>query len=250
MRWFIIVKSYNKKCVISGDVIEIYEYENSIVEGYKDNRKTVRGRSSSASEEDKIINRNKTYTRARTNVRRLINSNINSDSKFVTLTFKDNVTNIQQANYEFKKFRQRLESKISYKLQYVAVVEFQKRGAIHYHVVMFNLKYISNKLLREIWGQGYIKINKIKNCDNVGAYVCKYMTKDSCFDERLQGQKMYFSSRNLKKPIEIKESKKVDNLGNCLPEFETYNNIFENDYNKITYKQYNLKRCKSKCYKI
>ena len=54
-------------------------------------------------------------------------------------------------------------------------------------------------------------VNKIKGdkerfgsseCDNVGAYVCKYMTKDN-EDPRLVGRKSYLMSRNLDKPQEI-----------------------------------------------
>ena len=234
-----MISSYSKKVIVSGNIVEVYDYEKPIIAGYsiKDNYKC--GRCFEASEEDKQINRGKVFNRAKRDIRRLVNCNIQENSKFITLTFVDNITDLKLANYEWKKFKQRLETKIGYKLQYVVVIEFQKRGAIHYHCVMFNLPYIKNNKLQEIWGNGFVKINNIDNVDNVGAYVCKYMTKTD--DDRLIGQKMYFSSRGLEKPVEIKEKARVETLASALPASAlAYSNTFENEYNTISYKQYNL----------
>ena len=234
-----MISSYSKKVIVSGNVVEVYEYDKPILEGYSIKENYKCGRCFEASEEDKQINRGKVFNRAKRDLRRLINANIGEFSKFVTLTFRENVTDLKQANYEWKKFKQRLETKVGYKLQYVVVIEFQKRGAIHYHCVFFNLPYIQNKDLAAIWRNGFIKINKIDNVDNVGAYVCKYMTKTD--DDRLLGQKMYFSSRGLEKPTEIKEKNRVETLASALPASAlTYSNTFENEYNLISYKQYNL----------
>lgn len=233
--------SYDKKMVISGDIVEIYEYKNPVFEGFENEHAT--GRQFEASDDDKEVNREKVCNRAKRDVRRLINSNITPDSKFITLTFADNVTDICTANYEYKKFRQRLETYLGYKLQYVAVIEFQKRGAIHYHVLMFNVPYIKNSVLGSIWKKGFVKINKIDDCDNVGAYVCKYMTKND--DDRLKGQKMYFSSRGLERPYELKEKTRIDSLAAALPSSSlTFQSNFANKHNSISYKQYNLKSLK------
>ena len=237
-----MISSYSKKAVVSGDIVEVYEYKKAILQGYDINEYHGCGRGFQATEEDKHINRKKTLHRARRDLRRLVNCNIAEYSKFVTLTFGEDVRDIRKANYEFKKFKQRLETKIDKKLQYVCVIEFMQNGRVHYHCVMFNLPYIKNKVLADIWGNGYVKINKIDSVDNVGAYVCKYMTKDGD-DERLHGQKMYFSSRGLKKPLEIKKEEEVDNLAVALPPSAlTYETTFENEHNTIVYKQYNMKR--------
>jgi len=241
----ISIKSYNKKAVVSGDIIEIYEYKKDVLYDYKDTKNTRKGRQSIAKYEDKLLNRKKTLQRNRRDIRRLVNCNIQDNSKFITLTFADNITDLKLANYEWKKFKQRLETKIGYKLQYLVVIEFQKRGAIHYHCVMFNLPYIQNKDLSAIWKNGYVKINRIDNVDNVGAYVCKYITKDND-DDRLAGQKMYFTSRGLKKPVEIKEGERVNSLATSLPSTAcVYEAVFENEYNSISYRQYNLNSLRS-----
>lgn len=228
----------------SGNIIEFYEYEKPILEGYSDTKKNSSGRSVSANEFEKEVNRKKVLSRARRDLRRLINSNVGMyagfTSKFITLTFKENLQDFSAANYEFKKFRQRLENYFDKKLKYVVVPEFQKRGAIHYHVIFFNIPFIRNNVLSKIWNNGFVRINKIDNVDNVGAYICKYMTKDND-DEKLIGKKCYFSSRGLYKPIQIKEKEKINNIVSSLPEYcQTYANTFENDYNKTSYVQYNL----------
>ena len=232
------MSSYNKRVVISGNQIEIYEYEKDIIYGYKDNRKELKGRKAVASEEDKEINRDKVFKRARTELRRLINSNVEGDSKFLTLTFKENITDLDYANNQFKKFIMRLNYNFKIKVKYSCVVEFQKRGAIHYHVILYNLTgKVDLVKLSDIWGHGFIKLNKIKGVDNVGAYICKYMTKSE--DNRLEGRKMYFNSRNLNKPREIKEPEIVAAVESSLQcQVPKYENSFSNDYNNITYKQY------------
>ena len=240
------ISSYKCKIVKSGNIVEVYEYEKPIIEGYKDTKKGLKGRQAAASNRDKEVNRGKVLQRARRDIRRLVNCNIQENSKFITLTFADNITDIKQANREITNFNKRLSYKL-YKvkknvLKYLCVIEFQKRGAIHYHVIYFNLPYIQNNKLREIWGNGFVKINNIDNVDNVGAYVCKYITKDND-DDRLAGQKCYFTSRGLKKPVEIKENDRVESLASSLPaDMLTYENTFINDYNTILYKQYNIKK--------
>lgn len=188
--------------------------------------------------------------RAKKMVRWLVNANINcwGDElpKFLTLTFKEDVRDIKKANYEFKKFRQRLEYSLGVKLKYLGVIEFTKKGRIHYHVIFFNMPYIKHSELLRIWGNGGLRINAIDNIDNVGAYVCKYMTKiDDLKFKNLIGKKCYFTSRGLKKQIEIVDKKKIEQIKKdaALSQKLVYESTYINDYQgKINYKQYNVKR--------
>lgn len=232
--------------VISGPIVEVYEYEREILEGFSLGKESKSlGRSSEASPEDKEINREKVYNRAKRDLRRLINTNIQQESKFVTLTFADNVQDFETANHEFTLFIKRLSYYLGHKVSYVCVPEFQKRGAIHYHLLMFNVPYIENSKLRDIWGQGFVRINGIKEVDNVGAYVCKYMSKDMNTDERLRGYKCYFSSRGLDKPIEIKEKDLVKSVEDSIEgQSPVYVNKFTNEHNTVSYSQYNMNKVK------
>ena len=248
--------------VQSGDVIEIYEYEKGYLKGYENNNADT-GRKIDYKSENYEEHRKQVLQRAKKNLRRLINANVGQygkefTAKFLTLTFKENIQDIKQANYEFKKFIQRLNyycfGTKKANLKYTCVVEFQKRGAIHYHVIIYNMPYIKANDIGNVWGNGFIKINKIDDVDNVGAYVSEYLGQaekgqgHDIEDDRLQGKKSYFSSKGLFKPIEITDKKIVETVASALPsENLTYAANFENEHlGNITYKQYNLKKFISK----
>ena len=244
------VISVKSKVIISGSVIEVCEYEKPVYKGYKSNG----GRHKEANEEGKEKNRKDTLRRARQDVRRTVNANVwaygeHCPPKFLTLTFGDNVTDLDVAHYEFEKFVKRLNylvfgTKVA-NLRYTAVPEFQKRGAVHYHVVLYNLPYTKADVIAKVWRNGFIKINKIDDVDNIGAYVCKYMVK-GLDDDRLRGRKCYFNSRGLFKPLVIEDEKKAEMIKQSLPsECMTVSTEYENEHiGKISYKQYNLKRVK------
>lgn len=242
--------TYNSKIVISGDVIEVYEYGRPILKGYREYKKNSRGRSVKAEGDNIDVNRETVLKRAKRDLRRIINSNVHSYnvfSKFITLTFKLHVTTFEVANYEFKKFRQRLEYELGFKLKYTCVPEFTKKGRIHFHVLMYNCPYIQNKKLNELWGNGYVRINKIDNVDNVGSYVSEYVGKDlkegTSSSDKMKGKKSYFNSRGLKKPLEIKDNEQVKSVVNSLPADKVvFENVFNNDYNSVIYTQYNMKK--------
>ena len=247
--------------VQSGDVIEIYEYERGYLKGYElthsEREKTGRKKGEMSSNYEE--HRKQVLQRAKKNLRRLINANVGRygkefTAKFLTLTFKENVQDIEQANYEFKKFIQRLNYHCfgtkKANLKYTCVVEFQKRGAIHYHVIIYNMPYIKANDIAKVWGNGFIKINKIDDIDNVGAYVAEYLGQaekgqgHDIEDDRLRGQKSYFSSKGLFKPVEITDKKIVERVAAALlNEKPTYSATYENEHvGNITYKQYNLKK--------
>lgn len=239
---------YNKKIVISGDIVECYEYEKEVGRGHILNSF---GRAVEATEVNQILNRHKIQKRAKKTIRRLINANAGQYKdvrgrpylpKFYTLTFAENITCLADSNYEWKKFIQRLNYHIGYKSKYVVVVEFQDRGAVHFHSVFFNLPFIPfRKVLLPLWGQGGMRVNAIKEVDNVGAYVSKYMGKD-LEDDKLVGEKCYFSSRGLLQPFETIEKSQVESVLSALPDsLKTYETSFNNEYTgKVTYRQYNL----------
>ena len=260
-----MIERVYKKIVQSGDIIEIYEYEKGYLKGYEltYSEKEKVGRKKGEKSNNYEEHRKQVLQRAKKNLRRLINANVGQygeefTAKFLTLTFKDNVKDLDKANYEFEKFIKRLNyycfGTKKANLKYTCVVEFQKRGAIHYHVIIYNMPYVKANDIASIWGNGFIKINKIDDIDNVGAYVAEYLGNaekeqgHDIEDDRLQGKKSYFSSRGLFKPVEITNKKVVEQVATALPlENLTYSATFENEHlGNITYKQYNLKKLNSK----
>lgn len=154
--------------------------------------------------------RNNYYNEKRFELARILDLNYDENTKFLTLTFKENVTDVEKANYIFKKFIMRLKDYLkkhyNKELKYMATIEKQKRGAVHYHIVLMSFPYIKNVVIEKIWGQGYIKINKIKDsvdASAVGIYISKYFSK--ALEDKETYKNAYFCSKNLKKPIETKD---------------------------------------------
>lgn len=231
-------KVYNK-IIISGPIIEYVEYEKPY---YKDYEILKEWKNRDINKNSQTSNDRSEYSlkRAKNEIRRLINANSDIFDKFITLTFAKNETNLDYCHYEYKKFIQRLKYRYQ-NLEYQVVVEFQERGAVHYHLLS-NLGYVRNSTLEKIWGHGFVWINRIDRVDNLGAYVTKYLRKD-LNDERLKGRKCYFRSKGLKEPIIYTQKKEVDALaGSLLQDLKpVYQNEFNSEYTGLTsYKQFNL----------
>jgi hypothetical protein len=241
------------KVIKCGNVVEIYCYDERML-----NKKVAKqgGRKEvgqSGSKERKEEYRSQVNYRAREAIRRLVNTNFGEGDIFLTLTFKDNIGDLERANKEFKKFVQRVKRRQE-SFKYIAVIEFQKRGAVHYHLVC-NLRVDwGDRLEREakereiakLWGQGFVDIEKVRSLvgvDNVGAYLVKYLKK-GFEDSRLEGKKRYLYSKCLEKPKEMiladEKQKWIDTLESFYPWYtSSYGNVFTG---QVQYREYNLKR--------
>lgn len=189
--------------------------------------------------------------------------------KFLTLTFKEDVTDVKIANKEFTKFNKRLSYSL-YKtnknvLKYLSVIEFQSDidfqgnkkangGSIHYHVIYFNLPYVAFIDLMSIWNNGGTYIESIKNNDkdklgnpieNIAKYIAKYVNKTNSYDEDnfllwsskgMLNQKRFFTSRGLKKPTELFALVNEDEMSSIyelLDDKNTKNFTYENEYRGV-----------------
>jgi hypothetical protein len=200
--------AYDRKIIQYGNYFDLIEYSSSIY--LYDSQRTYFEKTNT-----KTKRRQDSLSRTRNSVTRIIQCNIDDDPTqvpvFVTLTFKDNIKDVQTANYHFKKFTQRLKYHIGKSPKYLAVVEFQKRGAVHYHIVYFNLPYIDKSKFENIWSHGFSRIEVPQNIKDVTRYVGKYMQKE-LIDKRLVGQKAYFTSRGILRPIHTFDPDIIDRV--------------------------------------
>jgi len=214
-------------------------YERPIRDGYKKVENFTEDNENN--EKNLIKNMKEVAVRRRNNIRRLALVNFNHLDKFITLTFKENIVDISLSNKLFKQFIQRLRYRLG-NFKYLAVIQFQERGAVHYHMLA-DIGYIKSEELEKIWGNGFIKINAIDNVDNVGAYIVSYMVKDF-MDKRLRGRKAYFLSKNLDRPKIIKGVGE-DDLSKELDMYLCYESEYMTEENGICrYKEFNLRRCR------
>jgi len=122
-------------------------------------------------------------------IRNLINNNFTGSSNelFVTLTYAENMTDLKKLYEDFKYFIKKLKRKYN-DLDYLSIVEPQARGAWHCHVLLrFNgldeIYLENNEEVWPMWGHGFTKTKKLKNVDNVGAYLNAYLTDVEVCDE-------------------------------------------------------------------
>lgn len=119
------------------------------------------------------------------NARGVINANVTDVSKvrWCTLTYAENMTDTKRLYSDFVKFNKRFQyycaTKGYSKPEYIVMMEPQGRGAWHAHLLYIwqdmKAPYIPNDEFRELWGHGFVRIKKLDNVDNVGAYLTAYL---------------------------------------------------------------------------
>lgn len=145
-------------------------------------------------------------------LREYINTNVvdPNSCKWVTLTYKDNMTDSKKLYNDFKRFMTRFKRRFKeYKLEYIAACEPQARGAWHMHlIIIFDrvAPFIPNSSIENLWEQGFTKTNKLDNIDNIGAYLTAYLGDMEFTEENmleLQKQGLNVSQMSLKEVNEI-----------------------------------------------
>lgn len=228
------------KAVISGSIAEVYLYKLPIEYGYEQ-PKIHKTNTYEKSEDEKQENKIRSLQQTKRALRNILQSNgwqyLNNKGKpclplFITLTFRENIKELSVAHREFKIFVQRFNfrfhGRAKANIRYLAVPEFQKRGAVHYHVIFFNLSFIKNIYdeINALWGNGFTLVETVRTLSHLVNYVAKYITADG-LDERLTGRKRYFTSKGLIKPLEIRDEKIVADLISQLPrENIRYKNLY------------------------
>lgn len=236
--------AYNTKIIETPTTKEVYFYENPIFSHSnsdvntnlaKSNKRKNFDEMSAQKQYDSLKRKQKHYEQTRWEIARIVDCNYDNKTKFLTLTFKENIQDITITNREFKYFIQRLNYFIyqtkTQKLKYIATWEKQKRGAIHYHVIFFDFPYIAKEKLQDLWTHGFIKINRIDvdSKENRGRYLSKYFGKDLELKEHKK--KAFFKSQNLKMPTVQKRMFTDDVLQDLLQE----DIIFQKEYSRQVY---------------
>lgn len=157
-----------KKVVVSGNIIELYQYDRQPVSNSdclrNDNYNVFEGMEDFLQDKDlidmlndnvagmkerlqeredrKAERRGQTLRDARNTTRRLALMNFNSGDKFLTLTFDPKkvsdlnlLYSIDWVDNEFKKFIKRFNYKYGVNLKYIAVREQHKTGRLHFHML-------------------------------------------------------------------------------------------------------------------
>jgi len=210
-------------------------------------KKRIATRSKNKKSEELQVIRPDSLTRTKNKILDLVLANNDEWISFITLTFKKNLGDVTVANKKFANWVRQVKRAFP-GFKYLGVPEFQKRGAIHYHILTNipvgsalipkreQLKTKTKKGFRFIdyydlpyWSYGFSSAFDITSTDsnfNVGLYMCKYLYKD--IDNRLWGRRKILKSSNLLTPTVRKM-----NSNYCIDyAFEEMD--FQNSYNAIS----------------
>ena len=197
------------KLVQSGNYVEFYQYEKKPYSlGTNANR--ARGKRRSCKDADLLfIRRRDNVYRAKRDFVRLIWANLERTEgpALFTLTHSG-IVGIEEGSKNLNKFIKRLRYEEGQEFRYVAVPEFQKRGSVHFHVLVWGLDSTKIKSERKeryfagIWSYGFLDVTQTDGSDKLAGYLAKYMAK-SFIDKRLCQKKAYMASRNVRRSSSV-----------------------------------------------
>lgn len=188
-----------KQILYSDGDIEHYCYRGGVRCAPSPHLKLVRGKRDNTKEKS-----NKNLRRARRTIQQVVKENFKFSSSHLILTYEENMQDFPQAKKDLNYFMKKL-NKYRKKwfnlppMKYTWVAEKQTRGAIHFHVVIYNwTRRIDSEVIACMWGHGFIKIKR--RSKNLGNYLSKYVSKDNCDFLGAGNQRIYSSSIGLGRP--------------------------------------------------
>ena len=196
---------------VAGNVLTEKIYENAQCADYEAKPRKPRRE---LSPEEREENRRRSALRARKNLIDAVNANFgwarrgfrygDKSVKFLTLTYKENMTDYVRLSGDFDLFKHRLEYHLQEKVQYVCVPEQQKRGAWHLHVMLY-CSFLPIDTLKRLWNEirreGGFNVKRVQCVHNVGKYIGKYVGKDFEETDGLMGRKRFWCSQGFTKRV-------------------------------------------------
>lgn len=234
------LQKYSYKIIKCGDYLQVYYYKNprerqNVEKLDFDNLcKKSRGISEKKSIEDRNI------IRTKLNCQRLAKSNAKDWKSFITLTYAENMQDVAKSKKDLEYFVKNIK-KVKKDFKYIAIPEFQNRGAIHFHLLT-NLSLQDNNIITKqkdndkyydvkYWNKGFTSYEDITgDVKKIVGYISKYMTKEDA-DDRLFNFKRYTASQNLIKPVtEFISMKDKTSRNWFINQFKDKECIYNNSY--------------------
>lgn len=112
--------------------------------------------------------------------RNLIRNNFTGgyDELMLTLTYRENMTDLKRLYSDFIRFKKKLCYHHG-SFEYLNFVEPQGRGAWHMHSLLkFDDSIVldNNSTVWKYWGHGFTRTKRLKDIDDIGAYLTSYLT--------------------------------------------------------------------------
>ena len=247
--------NFRYSLAVAGNVLTEKIYEKCQCAGYAVNKRKPRRELSPEEQEE---NRRRSALRARKTLVDAVNANFgwarrgfrygDKSVKFLTLTYKENMTDYARLSGDFDLFKHRLEYHLQEKIKYVCVPEQQKRGAWHLHVLLY-CSFLPIDTLKRLWnetqGQGGFNVKRVQCVHNVGKYIGKYVGKDFEETDRIAGRRRFWCSQGFTKGVSrfrLSENPNIDVKGVFSKRkllASCYEGEFESEYTgKVSVRQY------------
>lgn len=202
---------YYKKIIKSGDMLEIEYYKSIRKRGQKNNTRSCK--KCESSKKQKIFNE----IAAKKKCQRLIANNFVPGDQYITMTFKDDMTQ-KEANNAVTNFIRRLKRYRAKNnlppLKYIGCIECGKRGnRWHAHFVINKTDF---DVVTKLWGLGRLYVENLYKDGNY-ADLAKYITKDVTGQRRLKQSKNLIQPTEKVKEMSKKEIKAIENF--IVPDF-------------------------------
>lgn len=203
---------YTQKIKFYKDEIVLTQYPLPLLRNYSSSQtssnsseKTIVSRVEKTQNKVPMVRLHRNLVRCRQNLLDIVRMNTSKNTKFITLTYNQNMTDLEQSSIDINRFFKRLRRRIG-SFSYVYCREFQARGAIHFHIILFFSSFVPQKVLSECWEHGFFKINRVDSVKNVARYAAKYIIKafESCntdeFVAKYPNFRLYSCSLGLERP--------------------------------------------------
>lgn len=221
-----------------GDITELYEYE-------KDHVSTARTRYKSELEKKRDRERRKQWVpkseysirRAKTQFFKICSEALYTKGvpMFITLTNHEDDVSVDAGYKHIRQFKDNVKNKMGKAISYIAVPEWQKKGRLHYHLLVWGLcpkeaeTERSTRNLQRLYGKGFVDVRMAYDSSpKLASYFAKYFTK-AYTERRLSNKKAYTTSRTIDKPRTYGSNafNAVSDLiipdATCIIKIDTYN---------------------------
>jgi hypothetical protein len=152
------------------------------------------------------VKRSDNLSRVRNRLKLLAHANINSYSKFITLTTQK-VHTLKEFQGFIRLWLKQLKRDLKVDLKYIGVYEYQERGAPHVHLIFFNQQFINWSKGLKHWRSiiGGIGSLQVKRCDpNKHINYLLFYLHEPCIKEI--GAKSVIRSIGLEEPKVYKDN--------------------------------------------
>jgi len=172
-------------------------------------------------------------------LRRIIVANLArfGNPVFASITYADNMCDVSRSRKDWNTFIVGARRQYGATFRYVCTTEFQERGAVHFHALIWGLppdavaSERSTRIFAKTWGHGFADLVETDGSAKLATYVSKYISK-YFNDQRLHGYRLYLCSRNVVYPVVDRAAilSMYDGSVNGVPDLSTGVAVHESDY--------------------